>query len=138
MALMVVFSGCVYNQIMDIIPTPAPPLFCPQCYQPVPGMAHYCPNCGKKLSEPPLSTSAGAQAWLYAFSIILPIICFLAVGRWAGIKYAKSPDPKAKQIGFIAIALMAISTIVTFWLAAGWIDQIVQSSVSSVGNLGGL
>jgi len=89
------------------------------------------------MSEPPLSTSAGAQAWIYAFSIILPVICFLAVKYWQGIKYARSNDPKAKRIGFIAIVLMAISTVVTFWLAAVWIDQVIQSSANSIGNLGG-
>ncbi len=74
---------------------------------------------------------------LYAFSIVLPVICFLAVSYWQGIKYFRSDNPKAKQIGIIAIALMAISTIITFWIAIVWIQQVVQSSVNSVGNLGG-
>jgi len=122
---------------MENVPVPAPQTLCPQCHEPVPPAAYYCPNCGKKMSEPPLSTSAGAQAWIYAFSIILPVICFLAVKYWQGIKYARSNDPKAKRIGFIAIVLMAISTVVTFWLAAVWIDQVIQSSANSIGNLGG-
>ncbi len=111
-------------------------MLCPQCHQPVTATEYFCPNCGKKLNEPPLSTSAGAQAGLYIFSIILPMICFLAVTRWRGIKYARSDDPKTRQIGLIAIALLAVSTFVTFWLAAIWINQTIQSSVNSVGNLG--
>ena len=121
---------------MEAIPVPASTL-CPQCHRPIPATANYCSNCGKKLNEPPLSTSIETQAWIYAFSIILPSICFLAVRHWPGIKYARSGDRKRKQIGFIAIALMAISTIISYWLAFVWINQLVQSLLNSVGNLGG-
>jgi len=110
-------------------------MICSQCHQPVQPEFYYCPNCGKKLTEPPLSTGVAAQAWLYAFSIILPIICFLAVSYWQGIRYARSPDPKAQQIGWIAIALLALSTIVTFWLAAVWINSALQSATSDLGGL---
>jgi hypothetical protein len=126
---------------MENVPTPplatgvATPMICPQCHFPVQSAFYYCPNCGKSLKEAPLSTSLGTQLWIYAFSIILPIICFLAVSYWPGIKYFKSSDEEAKQIGIIAIALMAISTVVTFWLAIVWVQQAVQSSVNSV-NMG--
>jgi hypothetical protein len=113
------------------------PMLCPQCHQPVPAGAYFCPNCGKKLSDPPLSKSIGAQIWIYAFSIILPIICYLAIGYWPAVKYFKSDDPETKQIGIIAFALIIISTFVTFWLAAVWVNSAVQQAVNSVGNLGG-
>ena len=116
---------------------PAPPALCPQCHQPVPPAAYFCPNCGKKLSEPPLATGGGTQAWIYVFSIILPMIAFLAIKYWPGIKYVRSGDRRAKQIGFIAIALITVSTIVTFWLAAVWINQILQTSLNGIGNFGG-
>ena len=54
-------------------PAPVPVLICPQCHQPVKPEWYYCPNCGKKLSEPGLSTSLASQLWLYAFSIIIAI-----------------------------------------------------------------
>jgi zinc-ribbon domain len=108
------------------------PLICPQCHQPVQAGEYFCPNCGKKLNDPPLSTSVATQAWIYAFSVILPVICFLAVSYWPGIKYFRSDDPKARQIGMIAIALMTISTIITFWLAIAWIQGTVQESVNAV------
>jgi hypothetical protein len=111
---------------VETIPVPASTL-CSQCRQPVTPTAHYCSNCGKKLMEPPLSTAIETQVWIYAFSIILPIICFLAVSHWPGIKYARSGDRERKQIGFIAIALMAISTIVSYWLAFVWVNQLVHS-----------
>jgi len=121
---------------VESIPVPASTL-CPQCHQPVTPKANYCSNCGKQLNDPPLSTSTETQVWIYVFSIILPLICFLAIRYWPGIKYARSVDRKRKQIGFIAIAFMAISTIVSYWLAYVWVNQLVQSLLNNVGNLGG-
>jgi hypothetical protein len=116
---------------------PTPPgqiqLLCPQCHQPVTPTEYFCPNCGKKLNEPSLSTDLTAQILLYGFSIILPIICFLAVSYWQGIKYIKSGDPAAKQMGWIALGLMAASTIITFWLAGIWINQFIQGATSTAG-----
>jgi hypothetical protein len=119
------------------VPTPSVPMICPQCHQVVLPAYYFCPNCGKKLSDPALSTSVATQAWIYVFSAILPIICFLAVSYWPGVKYLRSADPAAKQIGLIASVIMGISTIVTFWLGIVWVQQAVQSSLNSVNNLGG-
>ena len=120
---------------MDDIPVPA--LICSQCHQPLWPEFYFCPNCGTAAKEKPLSTSVGTQAWIYALSIVMPIICYLALSYWPGVKYVRSADERAKQIGIIAIALMTISTIVTFWLAIVWTQQYVQSSVNSI-NLSGL
>lgn len=121
-----------------VAPVAAPFIaLCPQCHFPVKPEYYYCPNCGKSLRIAPLSTSLMTQLWIYAFSIILPIICFVAVSYWPGITYLRSEDDNAKQIGVIACVLMAISTIVTFWLAIVWIQQAVNSAENSVGNLGG-
>ena len=128
------------NQV--VVPTPPPQaaipaMLCSQCHQPVQPEFYFCPNCGKKLSEAPLATDVTAKLLLYSFSIILPIICYLAVGYWQGIRYARSDDPKAQEMGWIAIALITLSTIITFWLAAIWIQGAIQSATNSVGNLGG-
>src|SRR5262249_44883160 len=118
-------------------PPAVPAMLCPQCHFPVKPEYYYCPNSGKSLRMSPLSTSVGTQIWIYAFSIILPAICFLAVSYWPGVKYIKSEDPQAQQIGIVAAVLLGISTIITFWLGIIWIQQAVQSSVNSIGNLGG-
>jgi hypothetical protein len=120
---------------MEVMPNSSTPPTCPQCHQPVVPGAYYCSNCGKKLNDPPLSTSIGTQVWIYAFSIVLPVICFLAVGYWPAIKYVRAPEQKAKQIGYIAIGLMVLSTVVTFWYAYVWITQTIQSSLSSINSL---
>jgi hypothetical protein len=112
------------------------PTVCPQCHYPLKPEYYYCPNCGKSLRAAPLSTSLGTQLWIYAFSLILPVICYLAISYWPGVKYIKSEDPEAKQIGVIAAVLLGISTIVTFWWGIVWIQQTVQSQVNSVNTLG--
>jgi len=46
------------------------------------------------------------------------------------MKYIKSPDPKAKQIGWISLTVMTISILIGFWIAAQWAknlnDQVNQ------------
>jgi hypothetical protein len=97
---------------------------------------YFCPNCGKSLKEAPLSTTLATQTWIYALSIIMPIIAFLALHYWPGIKYLRSGDEKMKQIGLVAIVLMALSTIITYWISIVWIQGFIQSSVNGVSGLG--
>lgn len=111
---------------------------CPQCHLPVAPDAYFCPNCGKELRSKPLSTSFLMQAWIYAFSIVLPMLAFLALSYWPAIKYLRSPDEKAKQIGIVAMILMILSTIITFWLTIVWLQNYIQQSVNAVGNIGNL
>ena len=105
---------------------------CPVCHQQTLPEYYFCPNCGKKLNEPPLSTTPITQAKIYAFSIVLPMICFLFITRWPAVKYFKSKDPKAKQIGQIAWLLMILSTVVTIWLTVVWTQAFIKSQVDSI------
>ena len=105
---------------------------CSVCHQPVHSGDYFCPNCGAKLNTAPLSTTVGTQVWIYAFSIILPFLCFLFIGKWPGVKYFKSKDPKAKQIGWIAWILIVLSTIVLVWYAIVWTKEITQSTINSI------
>lgn len=83
------------------------------------------------------------QLGIYLFSLILPMILFLFITRWPGLKYFKSNDPKARWIGIVAWILLIFSTIFVIWLA--WyetviLQQAVQSAVDSatkdLGNYG--
>jgi hypothetical protein len=105
---------------------------CSFCHQPTKPEWYFCPNCGTKLNAAPLSTSVATQLGIYAFSIILPMICFIFVTKWQGIKYFKSKDPKTKLIGEIAWALIIVSTLLTIWLAYVWTQEAIQSSVNSI------
>jgi hypothetical protein len=111
---------------------------CPQCHLPVKPEYYYCPNCGKNLREavPLLPTDMLSQILLYGFSIVLPIIFYLAITKWQGIKYIRSSDPKAKQMGYIALALLIISSVIFFWWSIVQLQGYVQSSLNDVNNLG--
>ena len=109
-------------------------LICPRCHFPVKPEYYYCPNCGVKLSEAPMGTGLMDQVLLHAFSIILPWIAYLAITKWQGIKYLRSADPRAKQIGLIALILLIVSSIVAFWLTYVWIQQYIQTSLTDFNN----
>ena len=124
----------IIPSVSTTTPTPANISFgfCAVCHQPIMPTYYFCPNCGAKINEAPLSTTAGTQTWIYLFSIILPMICFIFVTKWPGVKYYKSSDPKAKQIGQIAWTLLILSTIITIWLVYVWTQQLIQSSINSI------
>jgi hypothetical protein len=105
---------------------------CQTCHQPILPEYYFCPNCGAKLREAPLPTALRAQISLYIFSIILPMICFLFVTRWQGIKYLKSQDRKARQMGQIALTLLIISTIIIVWMTVIWTQNYIKSTVDSI------
>lgn len=112
------------------------PMICPRCHFPTKPEYYFCPNCGAKLTEPPLGTGLVDQLLLYAFSLILPWIAYLAITKWQGIKYLRAPDSQARQIGLIALVLLVVSSIIAFWLTYTWIQGYVQSSLNSVNSLG--
>ncbi len=112
------------------------PMICPICHFPVKLEYYFCPNCGAKLSTPPLGVGVVDQLLLYAFSIILPWIAYLAITKWQGIKYLRAPDARTKQVGLIALVLLVVSSIVAFWLTYEWIQSYIQSSLNDVNSLG--
>ena len=137
---MVIFNpaAIVYTEtIMNESSTNTTPtsLLCPVCHQPIQSEFYFCPNCGKSLKEKPLSTSISARIILYTLSIVTPMLCFLTISSWRGWKYFKSSDPRAKQIGVIAIILITLSTIVTVWLVYSFTIQLTQTLTG--GLLGG-
>jgi len=105
---------------------------CSVCHQPILLSYYFCPNCGTKVNEAPLSTSMGTQAWIYAQSIVLPMALFIFISKWPGIKYFKSNDLKTKRIGQVAWALLVVSTVFTIYLAYVWTQATIQSSINSI------
>jgi len=125
---------------MDNVPVPvaqqiAAPI-CPRCHFLVKPEYYFCPNCGAKLTEAPLGTGVTDQLLLYAFSIILPWIAYLAISKWQGIKYLRSPDKRARRIGLIMLILLIVSSVIAFWLTIAWVQSYVQQSLNDVNNLG--
>jgi hypothetical protein len=118
-------------------PASAQAPICPRCHFAVKPEFYYCPNCGAKLTEPPLGVALIDQILLYAFSIILPWIAYLAISKWQGIKYLRAPSAQARQIGIIALVLLIASSVVAFWLTTVWIQGYVQQSLGDANNLMG-
>jgi len=105
---------------------------CHYCHQAILPSYYFCPNCGTKITSAPLSISTAAQIWLYVFSAILPMLCFLFITRWQGVKYYQSKDPATRLIGMIAIVILILSTLVTMWLAYEWTQQTIQGLNASI------
>jgi len=108
------------------------PGVCPVCHQPVSPSYYFCPNCGAKVHEPALSTTPLMQLGIYAFSIILPMICYLLITKWPGITYLRSNDQKAKQVGAIACGLLFLSTVGTFYYGYVWTEQALQQATAQL------
>jgi hypothetical protein len=113
-------------------PVAPAPLLCTYCHQPILPTYYFCPNCGTKINNAPLSTSVGSQLLLYAHSAILPPILYITVGKWQAVKYYKSSDPKTKNIGAIAIIIMTVSTLITIWLTYALTEAAIQSQVAGI------
>lgn len=94
------------------------PAVCPQCKGNIAPVDYFCPACGKKLKEKPLSTTFSKQLSIYLVSFFLP-----PLGLWPAIKYIRAPDEKSKRIGWIAILLTIISIIITVWLTMNFINS---------------
>lgn len=105
---------------------------CPNCHKPLSLTSHYCSSCGKKISFTPLSTSKPSQIFLY-----LKIIIFPPIGFILGSRYLRQSDSKSTLIGFIAITIGFIESILTILylnhLTTTLIQQISQQF--SISNL---
>src|SRR3989344_4634402 len=73
---------------------------------------YFCPNCGRKLRRPPLSTSFLSQLSVYLVCILFP-----PFGIIPGIKYLLQRKTKSAVIGFVCIALTITVTGVSLLLA---------------------
>ena len=104
---------------------------CKFCGQTVLSNYYFCPYCGKKLIEPPIT--ALKEISVYLLSVFLP-----PLGLWPGIRYLSQKNEKAKRVGTIAIILTIISIIVTIWLSIGLVNNISQSVSSQMNQYQGL
>ncbi|HUX35898.1 MAG TPA: zinc ribbon domain-containing protein [Candidatus Paceibacterota bacterium] len=103
-------------------------LKCPSCGNAISPDFYFCPNCGKKLKEPPPSTSFSAQFTVYFVSLFIP-----PFGLWYAYKYLRykneTPVPNRftsrKKIGWAAVIL----TVLGIWLVV-WTSQVLINSLN--------
>jgi len=93
---------------------------CKFCGQTVLSNYYFCPYCGKKLIEPPIT--ALREIGVYLLSVLLP-----PLGLWPGIKYLMQKNERAKRVGIIAILLTVASIAITIWLSVGLVNNITQT-----------
>lgn len=101
---------------------------CPSCHYSISTDFYFCPNCGKKIKEPPPPISFMAQFTVYFISLFIP-----PFGLWYAYKYLRyggSTDgfgwfTTRKKIGWAAIILTAIG----IWLVV-WTSQVLINSLN--------
>jgi len=103
---------------------------CPFCHFSLSQTYYFCPNCGKKINEPPVTTLKIIGVFL--LSVFLP-----PLGLWPGIKYLLSKNQKTKKVGAIAIALTILSTIITLWLSVVMFNSLNQNISSQLNQFQG-
>lgn len=71
----------------------------------------------------------GGQIGLYLLSFFLP-----PLGLFPGIKYLRRGDEHARHVGLVAIFLTILSTVLTLWAFAGFL-QAANSTLNQQMNL---
>ena len=97
---------------------------CPKCHATVAATVNFCPRCGAKLKEPPISISFGRLAFVYLISFFLA-----PFGLVFAFKYLRQPDPKARTVGIVVIILTILAialTILTANMFTRWEYQLIN------------
>jgi len=102
-------------------------MICPHCKASVDSQVFFCPNCGKKINEPPVKLTVAKQVGVYLVSILLP-----PLGLWPGFRYFKNKDPHVQLVGIIAIILTVMSTAVTIWYSIVLVQNINKQINSQI------
>ena len=79
---------------------------CKYCKNPIMETFYFCPNCGKKLKEPPFKFSWGKTIAIVLESVLLP-----PLGLFPGFRYLRMKEAGAKTLGAIAIILTIVSSV---------------------------
>jgi len=92
---------------------------CKKCQSVVGDNFYFCPNCGKKLKEPPFKFSLSNTVGNTLVSILLPPLGFLP-----GIKHLLMHDQKAKILGLLYITLTIIATVITIKIMVDYFNNL--------------
>ncbi len=93
-------------------------LTCKHCKNPVAENFYFCPNCGKKIKEPPYKFS-----WNKTIVILLESILLPPFGIIPGIRYLLKNDNRAILVGLSAIILTILSAVITLIYTINYINK---------------
>ena len=96
-------------------------LTCLRCKFPILETFYFCPNCGKKFKNPPVSTSILSQIKIYLVCILFP-----PFGLIPAIKYLLDKNKKAKIIGFVALLITVIATAIVISVTKDLFNQLTS------------
>lgn len=111
---------------------------CKNCKGSITEAFYFCPNCGKKLKEPPFRFSVSKSVGILIFSLLFP-----PFGIIPGIKYLFKKDIRARVVGVLTIALTLIITIILINFISNFLNRTmemyneilnVQGGYSSINN----
>ncbi|MBI5306459.1 zinc ribbon domain-containing protein [Candidatus Wolfebacteria bacterium] len=92
-------------------------ILCPLCQSAISASANFCSQCGKKIKDPPLSTSIQKQIFIYCVSFFLA-----PFGLGYAFKYFGQPDKKSRIIGIVALALTIIAIALMIFVSKAFMD----------------
>ncbi len=109
---------------------------CKFCKSPTQESFYFCPNCGKKIKEPPFKFSLAKAITVIVAAFLIP-----PFGIIPGVKYFLKDDRRAQFVGLITIAVTILATglmiivtsrVLNYYKDA--YDQVmqIQSSTNSV------
>lgn len=99
---------------------------CKKCGNQILETYYFCPNCGKKLKEPPFKFSIKQSLYIILLSTILP-----PFGIFPSIKYILAPSAKAKIVGLLGLLL----NILILSLATIYLYNTVTKSMNEINQL---
>ena len=78
---------------------------CKFCKSPTQESFYFCPNCGKKIKEPPFKFSLAKAITVIVAAFLIP-----PFGIIPGVKYFLKDDRRAQFVGLITIAVTILAT----------------------------
>lgn len=95
---------------------------CKYCKSQVLENFYFCPNCGKKIKEPPYKFSWGKTITILLESVLLP-----PFGLFPGVKLLKTNNTGARILGTVAIILTVISVIISTIFLRNFINNVSKT-----------
>jgi hypothetical protein len=91
---------------------------CKHCQNPITENVYFCPNCGKKIKEPPFKLTIPAFLGIMFLSIFLT-----PLGLIPGFKYLKLKEPRAKIFGISVILITLLFTFLMLYTFRLFMNQ---------------